>query len=127
LERGRKRRALVYVCVCVCVRVLTGFELACQGEVCRPRATPALAARSTGTWGAICLIRSLSDVKRDLVGRGWRFCACPAADSFSAGCQTKLEEHPRLALYAAALVVGMPFVVRVAGWALCYGESNNLT
>jgi hypothetical protein len=38
-----------------------------------------------------------------------------------------LEEHSRLALYTAALVVGMPFVVLVAGLALCYGESNNLT
>jgi len=32
---------------------------------------------------------------RDLVGRGWRFFACPDTDSFSGRCQIR-EVHPRL-------------------------------
>ena len=60
-----------------------------------------------------------------MAGREQHFFACPAADSFSAGCQN-LEGHSLLALYTAAPFVHV-FVALVAGLALCYGESTNLT
>ena len=61
--------------------------------------------------------------RRDLVGRGWHF-ACPDTDSFSARCQNR-EGHSPLAIHTAAFVHVL--VLLAAGFALCFGESINLT
>jgi hypothetical protein len=50
--------------------------------------------------------------------------ACPDTDSFSARCQNR-EEHSPLATRTAAFMHAL--VLLVAGLALCYGESINLT
>jgi hypothetical protein len=59
----------------------------------------------------------------DFVGRGWHF-ACPGTDSFSARCQNREDNSP-LAIRTAEFVHVL--VLFAAGFALCYGESNNLT
>ena len=60
---------------------------------------------------------------RDLVGRGWHF-ACPDTDNFSARCLNR-DGHSLLAIHTAAFVHVL--VLLAAGFALCFGESINLT
>jgi hypothetical protein len=50
--------------------------------------------------------------------------ACPDTDSFSARCQNR-EGHCPLAIHTAAFVHVL--VLLAAGFALCFGESINLT
>jgi hypothetical protein len=50
--------------------------------------------------------------------------ACPDTDSFSARCQNR-EGHSPLAIHTAAFVHVL--VLLAAGFALCFGESINLT
>ena len=50
--------------------------------------------------------------------------ACPDADSFSARCQNQ-EGHSPLAIHTAEFVHVL--VLLAAGFALCFGESINLT
>jgi hypothetical protein len=50
--------------------------------------------------------------------------ACPDTDSFSAQCQNR-EGHSPLAIYTAAFAHVL--VLLAAGFALCFGESINLT
>ena len=50
--------------------------------------------------------------------------ACPDTDSFSARCQN-LEGHSPLAIHTAAFEHVL--VLLAAGFALCFGESVNLT
>jgi hypothetical protein len=73
--------------------------------------------------GWICWIRSLSDVAETWWDAGGIF-ACPDTDSFSARCQ-KREGHSPLAIHSAAFVHVL--VLLAAGFALCFGESINLT
>ena len=68
-------------------------------------------------------IRSLSDVAETLWDAGGIF-ACPDTDSFSARCQNR-EGHSPLAIHTAAFVHVL--VLLAAGFALCFGESTNLT
>jgi hypothetical protein len=75
------------------------------------------------TWGWICWIRSLSDVAETWWDTGGIF-ACPDTDSFSARCQNR-EGHSLLAIHTAAFVHVL--VLLAAGFALCFGESINLT
>jgi hypothetical protein len=73
--------------------------------------------------GWICWIRSLSDVAETWWDAGGIF-ACPYTGSFSARCQNR-EGHSPLAIHTAAFVHVL--VVLAAGFALCFGESINLT
>ena len=67
--------------------------------------------------------QSLSDVAETWWDAGGIF-ACPDTDSFSARCQNR-EGHSPLALHTAAFVHVL--VLLAAGYALCFGESINLT
>jgi hypothetical protein len=65
----------------------------------------------------------LSDVAETWWDAGGIF-ACPDTDSFYARCQ-KREGHSPLAIHTAAFVHAL--VLLAAGFALCFGESINLT
>jgi hypothetical protein len=73
-----------------------------------------------------CESRSLSDVAETWWDAGGIF-ACPDTDSFSARCQNR-EGHSPLAMHTAECVpVLVLLVLLAAGFALCFGESTNLT
>ena len=80
-------------------------------------------AAAARTWGWVCWIRSLSDVAETWWDAGGIF-ACPDTDSFFARCQNR-EGHSPLAINTAEFVQFL--VVLAAGFALCFGESINLT
>jgi hypothetical protein len=80
-------------------------------------------SRSTRTWGWICWIGSLSDVAETWWDAGGIF-ACPDIDSFSARCQNREGLSP-LTIHSAEFVHVL--VLLAAGFALCFGESINLT
>ena len=80
-------------------------------------------SRSTRRWGWICWIRSLSDVAETWWDAGGVF-ACPDTDSFTARCQNR-EGHSPLAIHNAAFAHIL--VLLSAVFALCFGESINLT
>jgi hypothetical protein len=61
--------------------------------------------------------------RRDWWDAGGIF-ACPDTDSFTARCQNR-EGHSPLAMHTAAFVHVL--VLLAAGFALCFGESTNLT
>jgi hypothetical protein len=65
----------------------------------------------------------MSDVAETWWDAGGIF-ACPDTDSFSARCQNR-EGHSPLAIHTAAFVHVL--VLLAAGFALCFGESINLT
>jgi hypothetical protein len=58
---------------------------------------------------------------RDLVGRGWRFFACPGTDSFSAFCKNR-QERASLAMHTS--VFEGAFVMLFAG--LAFFRSSTL-
>jgi hypothetical protein len=87
------------------------------------RATHIPESRSTCTWGLICWIRSLSGDTETWWDAGGIF-SCPDTDSFSARCQNR-EGHSPLAIHSAAFLHVL--VLLAAGFALCFGESINLT
>jgi hypothetical protein len=68
-------------------------------------------------------VRSLSDAAETWWDMGGIF-ACPDTDSLSARCQNR-EGHSPLAINTAAFVHAL--VLLAAGFALCFGESINLT
>ena len=87
---------------------------------CQTRARPFMLTRTiqAHTW-----IRSLSNAAETWSDSGGIF-ACPDTDSFSARCINR-EGHSPLAIYTAEFVHVL--VLLAAGFALCYGESINLT
>ena len=72
--------------------------------------------------GMDLLIRSLSGVAETFVVRRRHF-ACPAATHSTPGDETGRSTFR--SLYTLLFFVHV-FIMRVAGFALCYGESNNL-
>jgi hypothetical protein len=73
--------------------------------------------------GVDLLVRSLSGVTETWWDAGGIF-ACPDTDSFSVRCQNR-EGHSPLAIHTAEFVHVL--VLLAAGFALCFGESTNLT
>jgi hypothetical protein len=68
-------------------------------------------------------MRCLSGVA-ETWGRWWEYIACPDTDSFSTRFQNRDEDSP-LAIHTAGF--GRVRVMLEAGFAFCYGKSNNLT
>ena len=83
-----------------------------------PRAQPAPLEVVLLHYNATARFRMISRLNHASMSLHWTW-------PFSAGCRN-LEGHSLLALYTAAPFVHV-FVALVAGLALCYGESINLT